>query len=113
MRLSVELKNKLTNWYLDVQNKKKKKYIRDFDDFKNGNIFKWQNTGAPSPIVLDNIPNHTIADSPLPTQSRNFTYSYDYPAHGPTAQRDVQAYRGNNEKAKQDRRRRGGTPKRP
>ncbi|PIO13460.1 hypothetical protein AB205_0035140, partial [Aquarana catesbeiana] len=42
LRLSAELKNKLIKWDHETQNKKKKKYIRDADDFGKGIIYKWQ-----------------------------------------------------------------------
>lgn len=113
LRLSVELKNKLSKWDLEVQNQKNKKYIRDYDDFKNGNIFKWQTTGAPSLPVLEiipnhEIPNHGIIESPLLSQGRNSTYGYDYIEQGPYTQRGTQAHRGNNQRGKPGKGRRGG-----
>ncbi|XP_077327470.1 uncharacterized protein LOC143961999 [Lithobates pipiens] len=36
IRLSVELKDKMSKWDFEVQNKKKKKFIRDSDDFNGG-----------------------------------------------------------------------------
>lgn len=41
LKLSGELKNKLTKWDFEIQNKKKKKCIRDLKDFSEGNIYKW------------------------------------------------------------------------
>lgn len=70
LRLAAELKNKLVKWDYETQNKKKKKYIRDFEDFGKGNIYKWQS--KPGDLVTAPLPpvptNREPPYTPLPSQ---------------------------------------------
>lgn len=79
LRLSAELKNKLVKWDYETQNKKKKKYIRDLEDFRKGNIYKWQNkpvdvtTVQPLPGPATREPSQT----PLPAHRDELGSNYD------------------------------------
>lgn len=80
LRLSTELKNRLIKWDSEIQNKKNKTFVRDLDDFRKGNIFKWQmgpvdvafTQTQPSPPNLETI------NTALPIPRENTVYTYDY-----------------------------------
>ena len=46
IRLSGELKNKLEKWDKETQEKKRKKFLRDVNDFGVPNVYKWQSLSS-------------------------------------------------------------------
>ena len=83
LKLSGELKNKLVKWDSEIQNKKKKKFIRDWDDFTGVNsIFKWQSTSTT--VTNDNV---RLPVNPLINEVQNLTprahFSNDVQHHPP------------------------------
>ena len=46
IRLSGELKTKLIRWDKESQDKKRKKFLRDYNDFSTNLVFKWQSLMA-------------------------------------------------------------------
>lgn len=105
-KLSTDLGNKLTKWDTEVQNEKKEKYIRDSDDFRSGNIFKWQATPPPDPSGSNTHPLQNGSKSlPVPSST-----AYNYPPSAPPPMRGGQVTRGN---FKRGRGRGRGPPKTP
>lgn len=79
LRLSAELKNKLQKWDYEIQNKKKKKFIRDLEDFGRGNVYKWQLKSGDGNNILSH-PDLQATDypnTPLPTPIEEPVFSYE------------------------------------